>query len=91
MLDLPSPVWKSASFTGKADGATEHEAVAVSAEPDSEPDYRFLELQFGLRQAVGTRTLDALLENKGRLYRSILDYACERLAVHGVEVTGVGV
>ena len=54
-------------------------------------DYLYRELQFGLRQAVGTRTLDALLEDKGQLDRSILDYVREKAAVHGIEVTGIGV
>ena len=54
-------------------------------------DHLYRELQFGLRQAVGTRTLDALLEDKGQLDRSILDYVREKVTVHGIEVAGVGV
>ena len=53
--------------------------------------FLYRELQFGLRQAFGTRTLDALLENKGQLDQSIADYVADKALVHGLTVTGVGV
>lgn len=48
-------------------------------------------LQFSLRAAVGTRTLDELLADKGLLDREILAGAMEGLAVKGVAVRSVGV
>ena len=54
-------------------------------------DTVYRELQFGLRQAVGTRTLDTLLANKGELDEAILGYAAPRLATLGVELMNAGV
>jgi regulator of protease activity HflC (stomatin/prohibitin superfamily) len=57
-------------------------------------DYKELlyrELQFGLRQAIGTRSLDTLLGNKGELDQAIFDYVRGKLAVYGIEVDSVGV
>ena len=54
-------------------------------------DAVYRELQFGLRQAVGTRTLDTLLANKGELDEAILGYAAPRLATIGVELINAGV
>ena len=48
-------------------------------------------LQFALRSAVGTRTLDELLSDKGMLDREILASAVSGLAVEGVAVRSVGV
>lgn len=54
-------------------------------------EYLYRELQFGLRQAFATRTLDALLENKGQLDQAIHDHVREQALTHGITVTGVGV
>ena len=54
-------------------------------------DYLYRELQFGLRQAVGTRTLDTLLGEKGALDREVLAYARDRVGEHGIGVSNVGV
>ncbi len=54
-------------------------------------DAVYRELQFGLRQAVGTRTLDVLLANKGELDETILGYAAPRLALIGIELINAGV
>lgn len=54
-------------------------------------DAVYRELQLGLRQAVGTRTLDTLLANKGELDEAILGYAAPRLAALGIELINAGV
>lgn len=54
-------------------------------------DYLYRELQFGLRQAIGTRSLDTLLANKGELDRAVYDYIRDRVVENGIEVRGVGI
>jgi regulator of protease activity HflC (stomatin/prohibitin superfamily) len=53
--------------------------------------YLYRELQFALREAVGTRTLDALLGNKGELDRVIFEAVRDKAAAYGMVVAGVGV
>lgn len=48
-------------------------------------------LQFGLREAVGTRTLDQMLGNKGELDGAIRAYAEPRLASIGVGLVNAGI
>jgi regulator of protease activity HflC (stomatin/prohibitin superfamily) len=62
-----------------------HRALAKPA------DHLYRELQFGLRAAVGTRTLDELLENKGLIDDVVAAQVRRQLAGLGVELTGVGV
>jgi hypothetical protein len=54
-------------------------------------DYLYKELQFGLRAAVGTRTLDELLENKGLIDQAVAEHIERRVAGFGLEVESVGV
>ncbi|MBF2004538.1 MAG: slipin family protein [Chlorogloeopsis fritschii C42_A2020_084] len=54
-------------------------------------NYLYKELQFALRGAVGERTLDALLEDKGAIDRSIFDYIHQKTTDYGIEVDSVGV
>jgi regulator of protease activity HflC (stomatin/prohibitin superfamily) len=54
-------------------------------------DYLYKELQFGLRAAVGTRTLDELLENKGLIDQSVAEHIARRVQGFGLEVDSVGV
>lgn len=54
-------------------------------------DYVYRELQFALRQAVGARTLDALLGNKDELDRAIFTAVQEKIDGFGIEVRSVGV
>lgn len=54
-------------------------------------DYLYKEVQFGLRGAVGTRTLDALLEDKEVIDHSVADYLKERIKALGITVKSVGV
>jgi regulator of protease activity HflC (stomatin/prohibitin superfamily) len=63
-------------------------AFAKQAKP---VDYLYKELQFGLRAAVGTRTLDELLENKGLIDQVIAEHIARRVQGFGLEVESVGV
>lgn len=54
-------------------------------------DYVYRELQFSLRQAVGTRTLDVLLANKDELDKVIFDEVKVKVAEFGIQVRSVGV
>ena len=54
-------------------------------------DYVYRELQFALRQAVGTRTLDSLLGNKDELDKVIFSAIKEKITESGIEVRSVGV
>ncbi len=54
-------------------------------------EHLYRELQFGLRAAVGTRSLDELLENKQLIDESVGAHLKERLAGTGIEVSGLGV
>jgi regulator of protease activity HflC (stomatin/prohibitin superfamily) len=53
--------------------------------------YLYKELQFALRGAVGERTLDQLLEDKGVIDRSIFEYILQKTADYGIEIDSVGV
>ncbi len=53
-------------------------------------DYLYRALQFGLRQTIGSRTLDVLLGDKDELDQEIWRYAAERVRPHGLEVETVG-
>jgi len=64
------------------------EAFAKQAKP---VDYLYKELQFGLRAAVGTRTLDELLENKVVIDQVVAEHIKRRVAGFGLEVESVGV
>lgn len=54
-------------------------------------DYVYREMQFALRQAVGTRTLDTLLANKDELDKVIFDEVKVKVAEFGIQVRSVGV
>jgi regulator of protease activity HflC (stomatin/prohibitin superfamily) len=53
--------------------------------------FLYKELQFGLRGAVGSRDLDALLEDKGAIDTSIADYIRGKTTNYGIQVESVGV
>ncbi|MGL5059919.1 MAG: slipin family protein, partial [Microcoleus sp.] len=53
--------------------------------------FLYKELQFALRSAVGEQTLDALLESKGAIDRSISEYIRTKTSDYGIEVDSVGV
>lgn len=54
-------------------------------------EHLYREVQFALRQVVGTRTLDNLLEDKSSLDREVLQMVVDKLSKQGLEVTRVGV
>jgi len=54
-------------------------------------DQLYKELQFSLRAAVGTRRLDALLEDKTVIDRVFAEFVEQRFAGFGVDVKSVGV
>jgi regulator of protease activity HflC (stomatin/prohibitin superfamily) len=54
-------------------------------------EFVYKELQFALREAVGSRTLDELLGHKGVLDREIADVVGPKVEKHGLAVRSVGV
>jgi regulator of protease activity HflC (stomatin/prohibitin superfamily) len=54
-------------------------------------DHLYRELQFGLRAAVGTRSLDELLENKSVIDEVVTAQVRDRLAAYGLVLDSVGV
>jgi regulator of protease activity HflC (stomatin/prohibitin superfamily) len=54
-------------------------------------EFVYKELQFSLREAIGSRTLDELLGAKGELDREIQASARGKIEQHGVRLTSVGV
>jgi regulator of protease activity HflC (stomatin/prohibitin superfamily) len=54
-------------------------------------DHLYKEVQFGLRGAVGTRTLDALLEDKAVIDHSVADHLKAHFEAIGITVKSVGV
>lgn len=54
-------------------------------------DHLYRELQFGLRAAVGTRSLDELLENKTVIDEVVTAHVAAKLAGYGMVLDGVGV
>jgi regulator of protease activity HflC (stomatin/prohibitin superfamily) len=54
-------------------------------------EYLYKELQYGLRAAVGTRSLDELLENKGAIDAIVAEHIARRSVGLGLEVESVGV
>lgn len=54
-------------------------------------EHLYRELQFGLRAAVGTRTLDELLEDKSAIDRVVTEHVRAKLAAFGLELDGAGV
>lgn len=67
------------------------DAVAAKAKLADVEGYLYKELQFGLRAAVGTRTLDELLEDKGMIDREVAAYILPKTEGYGLEVESVGV
>ena len=66
------------------------DAVKARATVSNFVDYIYKELQFALREAVGTRTLDELLTDKGVIDREVAASAA-RLELSGLAVRSVGV
>ncbi len=53
--------------------------------------FLYKELQFALRGAIGSQTLDSLLDNKGAIDQTIADYIRSKSQDYGIEVDSVGV
>lgn len=53
-------------------------------------DWIYRELQFALRQAVGSRALDKLLEDKERVDREVFGKVADKAAGHGFTLRSVG-
>jgi regulator of protease activity HflC (stomatin/prohibitin superfamily) len=66
------------------------DAVKARNELGNFVEYLYRTLQFGLRQAVGTRTLDTLLSNKGELDSVVFEYATNEIAAFGLTVNSLG-
>ena len=64
------------------------QAYAQSQKP---ADYLYRELQFALRAAVGTRTLDELLENKTVIDEVVTAHMAAKLQPYGMQLESVGV
>jgi regulator of protease activity HflC (stomatin/prohibitin superfamily) len=67
------------------------DAVAVRTRVAKYGDYLYRELQFGLRKAVASKTLDELLGDKASLDSDIFAYVRSGVVALGIEVLGVGV
>jgi len=67
------------------------DVLAAYAKQAKPADYLYKELQFGLRAAVGTRTLDELLENKTAIDQAVAEHIARRVRDFGLEVESVGV
>ena len=53
-------------------------------------DHLYKEVQFALRAAVGTRTLDALLEDKSAVDRAVAEQIAGHFREIGIAVRGIG-
>ena len=73
--------------------ATWHVAdpVTAHAQLHKPADHLYRELQFGLRAAVGTRTLDELLEDRTVIDEVVTGHVRDRLWAHGIVVDTAGV
>lgn len=67
------------------------DAVAARTKVAKFGDQVYRELQYGLRKAVATKTLDELLGDKASLDADIFAYVRGKVAGFGVEILGVGV
>jgi regulator of protease activity HflC (stomatin/prohibitin superfamily) len=68
-----------------------NEVLAAYKELAKPAEHLYRELQFGLRAAVGTRSLDELLENKSVIDEVVTAQVRARLAAYGLALEGVGV
>jgi regulator of protease activity HflC (stomatin/prohibitin superfamily) len=67
------------------------DVITARATLQSFVDYIYKELQFALREAIGSRTLDELLGAKGELDRGIETSARSKIEQHGIRLTSVGI
>ena len=70
----------------------QYQDAAMAVRSVKDPlDQLYKQIQFGLRAAVGTRKLDALLEDKSAIDHDIAEHLGERFAEIGLSVISVGV
>ncbi|MEM7561699.1 MAG: slipin family protein [Pseudomonadota bacterium] len=67
------------------------DAVTARLALNDYQDYLYRRLQFVLREAVGTRTLDSLLADKTALNTEVFDALRSHMAEYGISVATVGV
>jgi regulator of protease activity HflC (stomatin/prohibitin superfamily) len=67
------------------------DAVLARAALTNSVEYIYKEMQFALREAIGSRTLDELLGAKGELDREIHAAARDRIEQHGIRLVSVGI
>jgi regulator of protease activity HflC (stomatin/prohibitin superfamily) len=67
------------------------DVLTAFAQLQKPAEHLYRELQFGLRAAVGTRSLDELLENKTVIDVVVGDHVRDKLAAFGLQLDGVGV
>lgn len=67
------------------------EVLQAFAQLQKPADYLYRELQFALRAAVGTRTLDELLENKTVIDEVVTAHVASKLQPFGMQLDSVGV
>jgi regulator of protease activity HflC (stomatin/prohibitin superfamily) len=67
------------------------DVLKAYAQTGKPAEYAYRELQLGLRVAVGTRTLDELLENKSTIDDIVTEYARVKLADAGIKLDSLGV
>ncbi|WP_228411760.1 slipin family protein [Entomomonas moraniae] len=66
--------------------------VLVAFEKVASPkELLYRELQFGLREAIGTRTLDELLENKNIIDEVVSTHIKQKMVGYGVQTVSLGV
>jgi len=66
-------------------------AIAARSELGDFAGHLYRALQFGLRQAVSSRSLDGLLGNKGELEKTVYEYVVTRAAPYGLQIESVGI
>ncbi len=67
------------------------DAVQARLQLKDYQEYLYRQLQFALREAVGTRTLDALLADKEALNGEVFKAVVKQMAEVGIKVANVGV
>jgi regulator of protease activity HflC (stomatin/prohibitin superfamily) len=67
------------------------DVLACQRELAKPGEHLYREVQFALRQVVGTRSLDALLEDKSALDREVLELVKPRLEGQGIAIVRAGV
>lgn len=63
----------------------------VTASLNDYKDFIYKEIQFALRAAIGSKTLDGLLENKNETDEQILGYMQQKAAAQGIEIVSLGI